>query len=445
MSFSTLPFFNFLLIFLASFFLLRRLVCERILLLAGSWIFYGVWSPGFLVLLVGASVLGHVAGLAIGSHPGNKNHGRRWVIATSVILLCNLALFKYLPIGGLILPLAISFYTFEILSYVVDVHRGRVEARKSFTDTALFIAFFPHLIAGPILRAADFFRQLPPPGSRFDTSLENASWAVQRFTWGLVKKLLVSPWLSAVADPVFADPGAFSGTRVIAAALFFSAQLYVDFSAYSDMALALGRFFGIRLPENFNNPYFARNIQDFWKRWHVTLSAWLTDYVFTPLQLTRRLTPTTCIIITMALCGLWHGAGATFVLWGLYHGLLLVLYGRFQHLKIPALLMGLATYLSCTLGLVLFRCESLEAARVAFQRIVSLVMGDDSGGRWISLREGGMAFLAVAAAGVAFELGWHRAWFRLPSALRGSLTALGLWAALAFSFGGQKSFYYFIF
>ncbi|MGE4158728.1 MAG: MBOAT family protein [Planctomycetota bacterium] len=445
MSFSTLPFFNFIALFILLFLALRKVVSQRLLLLAGSWAFYGFWSPGFLLLLVGASLLGHGAGLAIGARPGDRAHGRRWVAATSVLLLCNLAFFKYLPVEGVTLPLAISFYTFEILSYVVDVHKGRVEARRSFTDTALFIAFFPHLIAGPILRAGDFFRQLPTPGTAFTLSLENTAWALQRFVWGLVKKLLVSPCLSDVVDPVFADPASYSGARLAAAALFFSAQLYVDFSAYSDMALALGRFFGIRLPENFNNPYFARNIQDFWKRWHMTLSSWLTDYMYTPLQLTRRIPTGTCLMITMGLCGLWHGAGSTFVVWGLFHGVLLVLYSRFQHLRIPPVIMGLATYLLCTAGLVIFRAESLPEAGLALQHIGAFLAGHDNPGRWISLREGGLAFGLVALASMAYERGWHRIWGMFPPLLRGALTAMGLWASLAFSFGGQKPFYYFIF
>ncbi len=270
------------------------------------------------------------------------------------------------PVFQVVLPLGISFYTFETISYVVDVYRGRIKAERNFQDYALFLMFFPHLIAGPIVRPGHFLPQVK--------RIKYLNWqrvqaGVQLFLLGLVKKAVIADQLANLVDPVFATPGVYSTGSLWAAALCYTMQIYCDFSGYSDMAIGLAHTLGFHLPVNFNMPYFALSVADFWKRWHISLSTWLRDYLYIPLGGNRRGSARTyCnIMVTMLLGGLWHSAGWTFIFWGLYHGLLLVAH---RAIRWPAWLGNkmfvpfriLATFFCVCIGWVFFRAKSLPDA-----------------------------------------------------------------------------------
>ncbi|OGJ71766.1 hypothetical protein A3G69_01980 [Candidatus Peribacteria bacterium RIFCSPLOWO2_12_FULL_53_10] len=358
---------------------------HRILfLLLGSYVFYLWWNPLFLPLLLGSTVLNFVIGKKVAGHPGSLT-GRYWMTLGICLNLLILGFFKYqgmigdtltwatgqnIPVFSVGLPLAISFFTFEGISYLVDVYRGALPAR-TFTEFACFISFFPHLIAGPIIR-------FPAIAPQF--SVERHPWSeraegVYRFVLGLAKKLLLADVLAAIADPIFATTPA-SAIEAWLGLGAYALQIYLDFSSYTDMAIGLGLMFGFRLPENFDTPYFSKSITEFWRRWHMTLSAWIRDYLYFPLGGSRRSLPRVALnlIIVMTLAGLWHGAAWNFVLWGLYYGILLALEKIFLLdllQKIPAVFQHLWTMLLVMMGWVLFRSPTLADASHYFQSLWS--------------------------------------------------------------------------
>src|SRR5262249_25006052 len=222
----------------------------------------------------------------------------------------------------IILPLGISFHTFQGISYTLDVYRRKIPAVRGFVDFALFVAFFPQLVAGPIVRAVDFLPQMAtPPRPTSAQVLEGVHW----FLLGLFKKVFIADRLAQFVDPVFAQPGLYDAVTHRWAILAYAAQIYCDFSGYSDMALGCAKWFGFELPRNFNFPYLASSIADFWKRWHMSLSTWMRDYLYIPLGGSRRGNVRTYVnlVVTMTLCGLWHGASWNYLTWGFYNGLLL--------------------------------------------------------------------------------------------------------------------------
>jgi alginate O-acetyltransferase complex protein AlgI len=308
----------------------------------------------------------------------------------SAVSMFNLFGFDYRhPAFSIVLPLGISFYTFETISYVMDVYRGRLRAERNFLDYALFIMFFPHLIAGPIVRPKHFLRQVPHT-KRFDWN--RLEVGARLFLLGLIKKAVIADHMPAIVDPVFTSPADFSSGAVWIAVFCYATQIYCDFSGYSDMAVGIAHAFGFKLPENFNMPYAASNITDFWRRWHISLSTWLRDYLYIPLGGNRHGTVATYrnLIITMLLGGLWHGAGWNFILWGLYHGTLLAAHraidtrsspaeGPFKAVKIAF------TFLCVCIGWVLFRAESLNHVGVILHRMVILTEGQNFGSAEISI------------------------------------------------------------
>jgi alginate O-acetyltransferase complex protein AlgI len=220
---------------------------------------------------------------------------------------------------NIILPVGISFYTFQSLSYTIDVYRKKIDAEKSFIKLALYISFFPQLVAGPIVRASDFLPQL---GEDRNINLNNFQIGIQIFLFGLFKKIVIADWLSVFVDSVFRTPGAFHAVSLILAVISYSIQIYFDFSGYSDMAVGCAKCLGYDFARNFNLPYISRNITEFWRRWHISLSSWLKDYLYIPLGGNRKGEFRTYInnMITMLLGGLWHGADWTFLAWGGAHG-----------------------------------------------------------------------------------------------------------------------------
>jgi alginate O-acetyltransferase complex protein AlgI len=308
---------------------------KRVLLVA-SCIFYAAWDYRYLALLLAVSVIDYYCAARIAA-TGDQRRRRGWVTFSVASNLAILAYFKYynffvdslnpllawsglhLPVLQILLPAGISFYTFKSMSYTIDVYRREIEPCTSLMDYATFVTFFPELIAGPIVRASIF---LPQMTRRIGPTADRLAVGASLFLLGLTKKVVIADRLASPVDHVFAQPALFSRTTLWLAVIGYSMQIYCDFSGYSDMAIGTAKMIGYDLPENFNMPYAARNITEFWRRWHMTLSAWLRDYLYIPLGGNRKGTGRTYVnlMLTMLLGGLWHGASWNFVLWGGLHG-----------------------------------------------------------------------------------------------------------------------------
>jgi D-alanyl-lipoteichoic acid acyltransferase DltB (MBOAT superfamily) len=341
MLFNSLEFLVFLPIVALVFFRLRH-AKRWAWLLAASYFFYMWWKPAYAVLIFGSTVVDYFVALQMGAteNPRLKKALLGLSLAVNLGLLFT---FKYLgffndalteglamagiawdaPELGLLLPVGISFYTFQTLSYTIDVYRGRLEPRRHFGTFALFVSFFPQLVAGPIERAS---RLIPQLEAEVRPDLQRFVEGGKRILWGLFKKVVVADRLAIYVDAVYADPGAHDGLTLILATYFFAFQIYADFSGYSDIAIGAARILGYDLMENFQRPYFARNISDFWRRWHISLSTWFRDYVYIPLGGNRvgALRWHVNLMIVFVVSGLWHGANWTFIVWGGLHGAYLI-------------------------------------------------------------------------------------------------------------------------
>ena len=333
MTFLSAPFFLFFPVVVLGYHLLPRGYKAPWLLLA-SWFFYLCAGPEYAPFLLFAILLSYGAGRLL------EGGRRRWAVAGTIVLCAGLLfVFKYLnfacslaagalaalglsvsaPVFHLLLPAGISFYLFEAMGYVIDVYRGKVPAQRSLLRHALFLSFFPQLLSGPIARAPQLIPQLEklPP-----VTWDGLREGLFRFLWGAFKKMVLADRLAILVQTVFAAPGDFGRLQVALAAVAFSLQIYCDFSAYSDMAIGAARAMGFTLTENFRAPYLARTIQEFWRRWHISLSTWFRDYLYFPLGGSRRGKVRTWVnvLIVFAVSGLWHGAGLTYLAWGLLNG-----------------------------------------------------------------------------------------------------------------------------
>jgi alginate O-acetyltransferase complex protein AlgI len=308
---------------------------KRVLLVA-SCVFYAAWDYRYLALLMAVSVIDYYCAARIAATDDRPTR-LRWVTFSVVSNLAILGYFKYYnffvdnlnpffawsgvqaPALRILLPAGISFYTFKSMSYTIDVYRREIAPCRSLMDYATFVTFFPELIAGPIVRASIF---LPQMTRRIGPTRDRLARGASIFLLGLTKKVVIADRLAAPVDQVFAQPALFSGTALWLAVVGYAMQIYCDFSGYSDMAIGTAKMIGYDLPENFNMPYAARSITDFWRRWHMTLSAWLRDYLYIPLGGNRKGKARTYVnlMLTMLLGGLWHGASWNFVLWGGLHG-----------------------------------------------------------------------------------------------------------------------------
>ena len=329
--------FNFLLL-LPLFVALYQVVPRRartLFLLVVSYACYCAWSWKAAVALAAVTVFTFVAGKFVGD--SNSEHSVRFVFPLAIQgLVFYLAIFKIAavaPVGrfaGYAIPLGLSYYTFKLMSYLIDVHWGKIPASTNLVEFSAAIAFFPQLSAGPIQRPADFLEQVPPP--------KTALWkGAARFVWGLAKKVLIADNLAPAVDYVYShlggptggQTGGLHGAGLVAGFYLFPLQLYADFSALSDMALGMGMMFGIHGPENFNRPYTATSIGDFWRRWHMSLTTWLADYVFTPLRMATRAFGTSglvfSIVVNMVAIGIWHGLTWGYLVFGLVNAVYLVL------------------------------------------------------------------------------------------------------------------------
>ncbi len=363
--------FFFLTLLLALYFLTpaRRCGARNVLLLVFSLFFYLCGGPKYLLLMLLSIAVNYVFGLLCAS-------GRPWTLwAAAAANLGLLGWFKYagflarllndlrlpVPVPEIVLPVGISFFTFQGLSYVIDVYRGTARAERSLLRVALYISLFPQLVAGPIVRYTTVAGEL----SRRRETLEDFSAGALRFTLGLAKKMILANNLGMMADEVFGTLS-LSASAAWLGAIAYTGQIYFDFSGYSDMAIGLGRMFGFHFEENFNYPYVSQSITEFWRRWHMSLSGWFRDYVYIPLGGSR------CgvwkqvrnVAAVWLLTGLWHGAAWNFVLWGAYFGALLLgerfLWRRALD-RAPAWVRHLYAMLLIILGWVLFRCENLHA------------------------------------------------------------------------------------
>jgi len=446
---------------------------------AGKPLPTGWWFP---FVLWGSTIMDYVVGLGIGRSQEEWRR-RAWLLVSLCANLGVLAFFKYANFAidsvhaalawfglhtskstlNIFLPYGISFYTFQSMSYSIDVYRRRLEPVRSFLDLAFFISFFPQLVAGPIVRAMTFLPQV----------FEKRVWAgvdvrgcLTLFFIGFVKKACISENVAPVADALFADPTRYGVGATFLGVLFYAVQIYCDFSGYSDMAIATARLLGYELTLNFDFPYFAKNITEFWRKWHISLSTWLRDYLYIPLGGSRGTKAFTYrnLMLTMLLGGLWHGASWTFVIWGGLHGLALIVHKEYERLADGAaawwqkarVFLGpvLCFYWVC-ITWIFFRAQPIVDAKthavklsgfeVAGKVLKSFVLFQKNGGKefdsacWLFLA--GLAVLHWLASRRAFATWWRR----IPDWLYAALLGCGLALALYFVPQHYKAFIYFQF
>jgi len=379
-----------------------------------SLVFYGWWDWRFCFFLVAASTIDYRLALEIQRAPDLRGK-RRWLALSLVSNLGLLAVFKYaawlvrnvnqlsgldLAVPDIPLPLGISFFTFQAMSYTIDVYRGAFNPTRRWFDFSFSMSFFPHLISGPIVRASHFMPQL---AAEHPLTRDNLRAGGELFAKGFLKKTLLADQLAVCADTVFADPAFFSSGTCWLAIAAYTGQIYYDFSGYTDMAIGLARMFGFEFPQNFDHPYLSRSITEFWRRWHISLSSWLRDYLYISLGGNRRghLRTYANLMITMLLGGLWHGASWTFVVWGGLHGLGLAAHrvvserwpspGRIRRaIGLPA------TLLFVMIGWVFFRAPTFHVAGVMLHKLAFV---DAPGCSWPHVQS-----LLVLAAGVGAHL-----------------------------------------
>jgi alginate O-acetyltransferase complex protein AlgI len=412
MIFNSVTFLVFLFVVVSLYWILKP--SQKLwMLLIGSCIFYGFWRWEFLGVMFVSALTDYFTALEIGKTPPENKKRRNWLLAiTLVVNLGLLIYFKYLyfissnvnstlelfgmayqiPLYNVILPFGISFYTFETISYTLDVYRGLIKPEKKFINYALFVTFFPKLVAGPIQRASELISQLKSK-PKFDLSY--LVLGLERILIGLFLKVVVADNISPFVDEGFSmNTNLLTAIDVWTLAFLFGFQIYFDFSAYSHIAIGSAQLMGIKIPENFNYPYIASSFKDFWKRWHISLSSWIRDYLYLPLagikvskttgeggigeslESTQKVNKTRALFITWAIMGFWHGANWTFVLWGLMHATFIFFERRFQLVKgklslfnNPILGWGLTLFL-VMLSWIPFRADSLSTTFGMFQKLV---------------------------------------------------------------------------
>ncbi|MDR2587534.1 MAG: hypothetical protein LBC23_04660 [Coriobacteriales bacterium] len=434
---------TFICVFLPVAFLLSLALpgmrAKNVLLIVASLLFYAYGEPLYILLMLASALVNYGFGLLVGKlgerageeagelfggrearraneSRSESSHGRyrRFALAGAIVFNVGmLGVFKYadmlvgsvdvlaglgLPLPHILLPVGISFYTFQALSYVIDVYRGEVQAQRNFARVLLFISFFPQLIAGPIIKYHDVETQL----AQRTVTLQGVATGLRRFAIGLGKKVLIADCMGVVADSVFGAP--LASVNIAAAwlaAIAFMLQIYFDFSGYSDMALGLARMFGFTYKENFRYPYVSHSIQEFWRRWHISLSTWFKEYVYIPLGGNRKGKARAALnrVAVFFLCGLWHGASWTFVVWGLFHGLFLLLEQYVPLKRAPRLLGWLYTALVVCFSFVLFRAESFEQALYFMGQMLGGLHFDEASVA-LALRQCTPLFLFTLVAGI---------------------------------------------
>ena len=425
--------FTFLLLFLPAAVLcnlaFRDIRAKNACLCVFSLVFYAWGEPVYILLMLASILFNYLIGLAMSRYPREK---KALLLLAAAVNIGAIVYFKYLdlllsvwnslsgqriPPAGIALPIGISFYTFQILSYIIDVYRGKTEPQRNLISLAAYISMFPQLVAGPIVRYETVREQLKDRR----VTAEDFAAGLSRTAVGLGKKVLLANQMALTADAVFAGSQTPPGAVLWIGAVCYALQIYFDFSGYSDMAIGMGRMFGFTFPENFNEPYLSGSITDFWRRWHISLSSWFREYVYIPLGGNRRgpARQVFNLLATWLLTGLWHGASWNFALWGLYYGVLLILekflLGR-RIRRIPSFLRHAGTLLIILLGWVIFRVEDTGQLGVIF-------------GSMFSFRVSGTAewFLASAEALRALSV--------LPAAV---IACLPLRRLILKRFGGKR-------
>lgn len=383
----------FIFIFAASWLLVNRAVVRKHFLLVASYVFYGWWDWRFCGLLALNALVNYAAGRLMDATL-TQNRRKFYLSVAVLINLGILATFKYLdwflkslsdllisvglerdvPLFNLILPVGISFFTFQGISYVVDVYRREVRAERSLFDVALYISFFPQLVAGPIVRAREFLPQLKRTPV---LTMDRVGFGIVLILVGLFKKMIVANYLATLyVDDIFFDPAGQTSLDLLIGVYGYAIQIYCDFSGYSDIAIGVAALLGYRFGINFNQPYRARSTRDFWKRWHISLSTWLRDYLYIPLGGSRhgQLMTMRNLFLTMLLGGIWHGAAWTFVIWGALHGGVLAVERLFAkgERKVPVFIAVFLTFHFVCLAWIFFRSQTLESALLYISGLFAL-------------------------------------------------------------------------
>ena len=477
MVFSSLTFVCVFLPTVVAFYFALPRRANNLVLVVASYLFYGWGDPVALLLIVPSVAMNFHFGRLV--HAASGLRRRRFVTAAIAINLVVLIVFKYsdfilenlnaalrlitawqVPLPKLGLPLGISFFTFHIISYLVDVYRGVQPAQQSLLAFTLYIINFPQLIAGPIIR----YRQIADQLGARSVTFGDVDAGIARFCTGLAKKLLIANPIGVIVDSIFAMPASeFTITTAWLGAICYALQIYFDFSGYSDMAIGLARIFGFRFPENFNYPYSAVSIQDFWRRWHMTLSAWFRDYVYIPLG-GNRLGPWKTarnLWVVFLLTGAWHGASWNFIVWGLWHGFFLWL-ERLNPvhnllLRMPRLVRNGYVMFVVLVGWVMFRAETMDYAIEFLCRMFALRPATSQPLSVSQITSVPMLVLIIIAVFLAFPV-WPRAkamWVRATElanspviddlARTAYVTAVMVLSLATMAAGQQKSFLYFRF
>ncbi len=358
-------------------------------LLLWSYVFYGWWNPSYLILIVVSTVFDWYMGLLI----GKGRHKKLWITFSLLMNLGFLGFFKYwnflvsnlvgvgvqLPLADVLLPVGISFFTFQSMSYTIDVYRGEIPVEKSLIRFAAFVSLFPQLVAGPIERASNLLPQLQKSPR---ITQEDLTDGLSHFLVGLFKKIALADYLAPYVDSVYNAPGEASGSALAAATIAFAWQIYFDFSGYTDMARGVGRMMGFRFMLNFNNPYVATGLGDFWNRWHISLSTWFKDYVYYPLGGNRggKWKTYRNMVVTMLLSGIWHGAAWTFVIWGALHAIGRVITREleltpFYRDRVPRALKQIGVFLFVCVCWIFFRAKSVPEAWLVLSGIFTRPWG----------------------------------------------------------------------
>jgi alginate O-acetyltransferase complex protein AlgI len=415
-------------------------------LFAASVFFYAWGEKEFVRVLLGSLAVNYLLARRLEA----SSRRRLWLV---LAVVANLGLLGWLKYAGFFasivgleppqthLPIGVSFFTFQAISYVVDVYRKDVPAERSFLRFGLYVFLFPHLIAGPIVRYADLAASL----AQRDHSVAQFAEGVRRFTMGLAKKILLADTLAVVVDQVFRiPPHELAPSAAWIGMVCYSLQIYFDFSGYSDMAIGLGKMFGFEFAENFRHPYAAVSVTDFWRRWHISLSSWFRDYVYIPLGGSRggSLATYRNLLIVFLLCGLWHGANWTFIVWGLWHGLFLIAERLLPISRWPTIVTRSITLLAVTIGWVFFRAQSLEQAGGVLEALFGF-----TGGTYIAGDVLTNASLAALVVGIPCCLpigGRMQGWLERPL---GALILAGLLVLAAAAIAGNtySAFIYFRF
>ena len=347
--------------------------CRNVILLLASYFFYGQFHLWFIFLLLYVTIVSIIGGRMITKAQNNGKSGKQELIFTLFLTLGCLFIFKYAYIvyPSIILPIGLSFFIFQALSYPIDIFRKKIHVHD-WTLVALFIAFFPTILSGPIERARNLLPQLE---NKFQLSWTDLSVGCQLFIWGLFKKVVIADRLAVFVDEIYYSPNYYTGSTLALAAFFYSFQIYADFSGYADMAIGSARMMGIRLSENFYYPYFAKTIKDFWHRWHISLTSWFTEYVYFSMggNRVRFLRWVFNIITVFLLSGIWHGATFSFIIWGGMHATL-YLTEHFLSSKKPNLFYQLYVFVMITFAWVFFRLtDSGQAWRVVTSICTSIL------------------------------------------------------------------------